>query len=150
MKFSTHMLIHFILAFAGSVLVYSLFKSLTISVICFASAILQDLDHIFEFWFAHGINLNPIDFWKSTLSKHNYFNETGKVHIFFHGWEYITIALVVGYTTSNIPLAVSFCVGYSLHLLWDQINFGKNLFSYSLIFRIKQGFNLDKIVERKI
>lgn len=143
------MLIHFLLAFAGSVLVYSLFKDISLSIVCFASAILSDLDHIFEFWFARGINLNPIDFWKASLSKKNYFDETGKVHIFFHAWEYIIIALILGAILNGLPLAISFSIGYGLHLLWDQMNFGKNPFSYSILFRIKQKFDLHKIVGRR-
>jgi len=150
MKFFTHMLIHFLLATIACYAVYFLFRDPRAVVICFAAAILCDLDHIFEFWAAYGFTLNPIKFWKVTLSKRNYFKETGKVHLFFHGWEYIIIVMIAGAVTSKYNLAVSFSLGYGLHLLWDQVNFGKHALSYSLLFRLQQDFDLEKIIQKKI
>lgn len=150
MKFSHHMLVHFLLATIASYLSYFLFRSLGAAAVCFCASIFPDFDHLIDYWLVDGFNLNAAEFWRQTLKeKENYFARSGKVRLFFHAWELIPVVAAAGLVFGKLPWAVGFALGYGAHLMWDQVNFGKRLWSYSFIFRAKHKFELKDLVGRK-
>lgn len=111
-----------------------------------------DIDHLIDYFLYFNWNFNLIYFIKGY-----HFLLSGKLYILLHGWEYAIITLVlflVFYKNQKFRKAkiVLFSAGVSLffHLLTDSMmNEGLMFKSYSLIYRFKNNFEIEKLVTSK-
>jgi hypothetical protein len=151
-----HELIHLSLALLIGYLVWKKFKQL---VPAFAAALsgafLIDADHLFDYFMTFGFSFNPHYFWNSIQ-----FEVSRKVYVPFHAWEYIIILSIAffyldkkfkkkkqTYLKVILSLILALNLGIYSHLIVDTITNGVVPLGYSLIYRAKNNFNLDKIAQ---
>ena len=114
------------------------------SVACTAGAVLCDTDHIIEYAkYCHKYKVKP-DFeeWNSG----EYFTKKGTVEVCFHSWEicfllWILIFILRYRSDSRIfHILEGLNIGYTAHLLMDQIGNNVGPFAYFLTHRWIHGF----------
>jgi len=98
-----------------------------------------DLDHLFDYWQATGINLNIKKFFEI-----DYFKINKKVFVPFHSWELIGFIIVLGLLPIKLSLfflTIGFALGF--HIAWDSFSYKIKFFDYFLLYRILNGFQMN-------
>lgn len=140
-----HELIHFILSFTVGYLVFKRYKKLLPAVIsAIIGGVLVDFDHLFDYFIAFGIKFNLVYF-TSGYS----FLKTDKIYIPLHAWEWVTILLILiqFFRSKKIKSALlAFSLALFFHLVVDIYVNHLTIPGYSIIYRIKNNFELQKLV----
>ena len=108
------------------------------AVSCVCGATMCDIDHIIEYAkYCNDYNAKPsFAEWKSG----EYFNTKGTVCVLFHSWEVCLLMwLLKGHTGSRIIDGLR--IGYTSHLILDQIGNNLNKWSYFWLYRWWKDFN---------
>lgn len=130
---------------AASVL-YLTTKKLKIAAGCVMSGVFVDLDHLIEYKSYCG------DKWEwGEFSTGSYFDKKGTVKVFFHSWEVAFALWGIVLSRDGIrkkSLLYGIAVGYTLHLILDQIGNNLNSMGYFEIYRWLVGWQQDKLVEK--
>ena len=124
-----------------SLFVYLYFKSASCAIISFLSGVLTDLDHILDFCLSHGIRQYNLFF------KKLYAIDFKKLFLVFHSYEFLII-LWLGIVI--IPLGkywISFAIGFTQHLVFDQLTNPITFRGYFLLYRIYHKFDTEKVVK---
>lgn len=131
---------HFVVAVIMSIMIFFLFKDLTISIFFFLSSFFIDVDHILDYWIHRKMfKLSFKDFMKMCKEY-----KVIKVVILFHSYELIVIFLLILLFWYN-KLFVGIIIGMTTHILIDVLSNPILLRSYSFIFRFFHKFNHTKI-----
>lgn len=141
-----HLLAHF---FASILVGYFVWKIWQKPIVSFLSAIAAgvfvDLDHFIDYYFAFGWDFR----WNYFFSGYQ-FLKSGKDYIFFHGWEYVAFFAILVFLFKN-KLAKSIFLGLALglffHLALDATLNGLPIKSYSIIQRVRNNFEAEKLIE---
>jgi len=113
--------------------------------LCFASGVLIDIDHLFDYIVNFGsTNLSPKAIYRGCKKLANV-NESKRLHLFFHAIEMGIILWLATIVTKNIYL-FALALGYSGHLLLDVPNARIKPSSYFMTIRIINGFKTIKFV----
>lgn len=113
-------------------------------------AFLVDLDHFVDYFLAFGWSFSAS--WRIEYFLKGYqFLKSDKIYVLLHGWEYAIIFAVLAIwviqnkTAKSAILALA--IGLFFHLSIDSLmNEGAQIKTYSVIYRIKNNFNLEKLV----
>jgi len=139
-----HLSIHLFFSLVAGLIVWRKWKKPLFAVIFgFAGGFLVDLDHFIDYYLAFGRNWN----WRY-FERGYQFLKSGKVYIFFHGWEYVIIlVLLVFLFKSKIwkTIFLSLALGLFFHLVADVIIDDTPIKSYSIGYRIKHNFDVQYI-----
>jgi len=145
---------HIIVSVPLSLGIWLFLKSVPAAIVCFASGVLVDVDHVFDCL----VNLG----WKG-FSFRNYYRECEhdavregrfnlkKLHLIFHGVELAGVFLLLSYFTGNIYVTV-FTIGYCVHLALDVMRngeFTQPLF-YFISWRASRGFRSAKLMNEAL
>jgi hypothetical protein len=115
---------------------YALFKSWGIAIASLLGGILIDLDHIIDYVREYGI---PIDLKKFF---HTFYETKYRtLLLILHGWEWLIFLAVAAYLTDWNHWILGFLIGYGHHLVLDQLNNDVHVWTYSVVWRWKNGFN---------
>lgn len=99
-----------------------------------------DLDHLIDYTFVYGLNFNLHLFLSGEM-----FVQMRKIHILFHGWEYIAAMWLIAYKTKNLKLRyfmLSTLLGLFSHLVFDMYSNNVHFFGYSILYRIVYNFDM--------
>ncbi len=114
------------------------------SIACVAGSVLCDTDHIIEYAkYCHRYNIKP-DF--EEWSSGEYFTKKGTVEVCFHSWEicFLLWILIFIFRRDNesqvFRILKGLNIGYTSHLILDQIGNNMGPFTYFLTFRWRHGF----------
>lgn len=136
---TTHLLFTSILAF----FLYRHFKNWKLVLSAFFVVIFLDIDHLFDYLF-YAFSTGNFSFPFAT----DYFHESNKVFVLFHGWELSFplwfIGKKIGRSKNIQGLEWAVVFSYLGHLLVDQIFYTPNPLAYFLTFRFLTGFDLSK------
>lgn len=114
---------------------------------CVVAGVFVDLDHLIEYKSYCG------DKWEwGEFSTGIYFDKKGTVKVFFHSWEVAFALWVIVLSHGRIKkksLLYGLAVGYTLHLILDQIGNNLNGMGYFEIYRWLVGWQQDKLVGKK-
>ena len=109
---------------------------------CFLFGFFIDIDHFFDYFACYGLNFDLSQF----LDVCSYVDQSGKIYVLWHGWEYIILFWLIGRWTGNrkkikgLEWAVS--LSYLGHLLLDNFSFSHHPLAYSFIYRLLNNFSL--------
>lgn len=120
-------------------------KSPKAAIGCIASGVFTDLDHLIEYKSYCGDDWNWDEF-----STGSYFEDKGTIKVIFHSWEIATAIWGMLYMHGGVRrknLLYGIAVGYTLHLVLDQIGNNMNHMGYFELYRYLNGWNLKKLVE---
>lgn len=138
------MVVHFLIAGAAAVVCGLLLASAALAGLTLFVALVIDVDHVFDYWLARGFSLDPRKFWQDSLNG-RYFEQSGRILVLFHAWEFLPVGWVVATVFGGQRVLLAFSLGFFVHLVWDQLCFAKRPLMYSLIFRARHRFRLDRI-----
>lgn len=151
MNLFLHLSIHFTLGVVAGLIGWLVTKRFWASMIAGVLAgTLIDLDHLIEYWLVFGWSFNLSHF----VQGFEYL-ESAKMRVVFHGWEYVIMLLAAYWalgrftrpwagTVGAILLGVA--LGFFLHLSADSLINGIPVRSYSIVYRIVHGFEMEKMV----
>jgi len=131
MKLSEHLGISFSL----SAVFFALTKDYSLALSSFLAGVLIDLDHFFDYFKSEGIKFNLNDFFHRC---ENF--EIKKFYLLSHSYELLLLLVLVVYLTPPHPLTLGILLGFTQHLLLDQISNGAHPLGYFLIYRWRNGF----------
>lgn len=128
---------------AASVLLFTT-KSPQIALGCVTAGVLVDLDHLIEYKNYCG------DEWKwEEFSTGSYFDAKGTIKVIFHSWEAVAAMWGIVLTRDGIRrknFLYGVAVGYTLHLILDQIGNNVNNKGYFELYRWFVDWQQDKLV----
>ena len=127
-------------------------RSLYAGLLCFASGVLVDLDHILEYAIHHG--------WRDITLENMYTaceeTERGegnlrfkRLYIIFHISEIAILLWIAAIYTKNI-FVLAVALGYSSHLILDAIGNKVYPIAYSIFWRAINKFDTNKIFRKDL
>ncbi|MFA5961782.1 MAG: hypothetical protein WC848_03825 [Parcubacteria group bacterium] len=109
----------------------------------FLGGFLIDLDHFIDYFLAFGWN------WQWEYFQNGYqFLKSGKIYVFFHGWEYVLIFLLLVYLLKSKlakTVFLALALGVFFHLVADVIIDDTPVKSYFISYRISHHFDIQYI-----
>lgn len=139
-----HISIHIFFALLAGSIVWKLWKKPTISfTFALVSGVAVDFDHFIDYFLVFGWNFHLYYFIKGFQ-----FLKSDKLYIIFHGWEYVFLFLALTFffkskTIKSVFLALS--LGLFFHLCADVAIDMVPPKSYSVVYRAKNNFDLEKL-----
>ena len=127
---------------AAGVLLFTT-KSFKVAISCVAAGVLVDLDHLIEYKNYCGDDWNWEEF-----SSGSYFNEKKTVKVVFHSWEAAVMMWSIVLTRDAVrkkSVLYGIAVGYTLHLILDQIGNDLCFMGYFELYRWLVGWKQDKL-----
>lgn len=108
-----------------------------------------DADHLFDHWIVLGFKKFKV---KDFLAGKS-FKKSKKIYVILHGWEYPLLLSFLTYSyVQNKALAafiISFAVSQLFHLIIDTFTNHVTAPGYSIVYRLLQNFDQDKISRSK-
>lgn len=145
MSLFLHLSIHLSFALLVGFIVFRIWRKSTASFMGGAlGGFLIDLDHLIDYFLAFGFNFKP-DYFINGYQ----FLKSDKIYVLFHGWEYVIILMVIAVAVKNLKLkslVFALALGAFFHLSADVIINNASVKFYSIIFRSKNRFEVEKIV----
>ena len=130
---------HITISLFFSAFLYAISKSWIIFGSSLISGVLIDLDHILDYFMAYGINIRIKQFFEVC---HNL--KIPRVRLIFHSWELLFLLSICAFVMRWNPWIVGTVVGFTQHIVLDQIFNKSNKLSYSFYWRLKKGFRLKR------
>ncbi len=137
MKLGHHTLISVLL----SSLVYLFSDSISAALACFGAGIFIDLDHFFEFFYKFGFRRISSKLFFRAAENHEY----DRFFLFFHSYELALLLWLIALFVVRRPWAWGFALGFTVHIIADQIYNPCHPLTYLLIYRIKNRFDGDRL-----
>lgn len=131
---------HISVSIIFSAILFAIFKSWIIFTSSLISGVLIDLDHILDYYMQYGINLRIKRFFEVC---HNL--KIPRLFLIFHSWELLVLLSICAFLMSWDPWMVGTVIGLTQHLILDQIFNKSKRWSYCFLWRMKHGFDIDKI-----
>jgi hypothetical protein len=139
MKLSHHVAV----GIGSGILLGVILRSWIAGISCCLVGIFIDLDHLLDFWIERGFSLSPRKFFDFCFH-----GTSRKFYDILHGYEFIPFLAWLTTVPSLRQLGWGLTVGYTLHLLGDQIfNTHLHRFTYFFSFRLYHRFDWKKIVQ---
>jgi len=91
------------------------------------AGVLVDIDHAPDLWWTFALRRKPT------------------ATFLLHGWEWLGTAIAFGVSFGFPWWLLALIVGHGFHLVTDHIFNGGRTFSYSLIYRASQGFQMARV-----
>ena len=136
---------HHVLISGGVTLVFALWvKSTWALAACFLSGIFIDLDHHFDYYLAR--KKIPLNFKKLVDFCHD--DHESKLHLFLHSYELLLLFWLSIIYFSLGAVWVGVAVGFTVHILCDEIANPLGPLSYFLTYRIKHNFNRKMLLKK--
>ncbi len=135
-------------AFAGGLLAFFT-KSVYAGILCLASGVLVDFDHVIEYIIHHrwkNLSLGNIYHVSEQTNYRNSAEGFKKLYLLFHSAEIAILLLIAAVYTKNIYI-LAIATGYSLHIILDCIGNPMQNIAYFILWRATKGFETDKLFD---
>lgn len=140
-----HLGIHVAVSLLVGVLTFRLTKKPLASVIsALSGGVLIDTDHLIDYFLAFGWNFD-FDYFRRGYE----FLKNGKLYLFFHGWEYFLVLILVFYVVKNKTAKAIFlglALGMLSHLFTDVALNEVSAETYLITRRAKNNYEVEKLV----
>ena len=127
---------HITISLFFSAFLYAISKSWIIFGSSLISGVLIDLDHILDYFMAYGINIRIKQFFEVC---HNL--KIPRVRLIFHSWELLFLLSICVFLVGWNPWIVGTIVGFTQHIVLDQVFNKPNKWTYFFFWRLKKGFS---------
>lgn len=140
-----HLLIHFSLSLIAGIIVWMIWrKPIEAFLAALCGGFLIDIDHLIDYFLAFGLDFRLDYFFEGYQ-----FLKSDKIFVLFHAWEYGIILGVSILFFKNVRIKsviLGLALGLSIHLLSDSLFNELPLKSYSISYRIANGFSIENLV----
>lgn len=110
-------------------------KSWELATSSLIAGIFVDLDHVVDYWIAHGPRFDVDHFF------HTHDNEEYElIYLVLHGWELLSAGLILAWLFNGNHWVLGACLGLGIHLALDQIFNRPSPWGYAIIWRWRHGF----------
>ncbi len=131
---------HITISLFFSAFLFAVSKSWIISTSSLISGVLIDCDHIFDYFWEFRKRFRVKEIFDA------YHNEKILFHMkMFHSWELLALLSICAFSMSWNPWIVGVTIGFSQHIVLDQIFYKRNRWIYFFFWRLKNGFNMKKM-----
>lgn len=145
MNLYLHLSIHIFLALLAGFIVWRMYYVSSWPLITsLVSGVAVDLDHLIDYYLAFGWSFN-FYYFQGGLE----FLKSNKMYTFFHGWEYVILFVALWLIFKNITaktVFLSLALGLFFHLAADVAIDKVPVKSYSIIYKAKNNFDIEKLV----
>ena len=131
---------HITISLFFSAFLFAISKSWIIFTSSLISGVLIDCDHIFDYFWEFRNRFSVKKFFDV------YYN--GKMPfsmIVFHSWELLALLSICAFSMSWNPWIVGVTIGFTQHIILDQIFNKTNRWVFFFFWRLKNGFNVRKM-----
>lgn len=136
--------IHFTVSLILGLIFGLIFQSYLIGILTWLVGWLIDCDHLLDYFIY--LRKFKTKFSFREFFSVNFFKKLGKIYVLAHAWEYLFIFLIGSFFYKlSFPFIVAIGSSYGLHLLMDQFTNNIHPLMYFLLYRIKVGFNVNKL-----
>lgn len=149
-----HELSHLIISLSIGYVVWKLYKKPSVSFFAaLIGGLFVDLDHLFDYFIAFGAKFSLTYFLKGYQ-----FMKNEKIYIPLHAWEWVVLFLIVAYLINKytkiktgakkmlLSILLSFSLALFSHLMIDVWVNHVTFLGYSIIYRVKNNFDLRNLV----
>lgn len=133
--------VHFISSTLLALVIYYFFQSPSAVLATFLGGVFIDLDHLVDFYFSRP---RKIFSFQGFLSPHKYMRRNQKAYVPLHSYELILIIWLSSWYTDWNLILLGIALGFTLHLILDDIGNEMKTFSYFLIYRMYNKFKVFK------
>ena len=130
---------HITISLFFSAFLYAISKSWIIFGSSLISGVLIDIDHILDYFMAYGINIRVKQFFEVC---HNL--KISRVRLIFHSWELLFLLSICAFVMRWNPWIVGTLVGFTQHIVLDQVFNKPNKWTYFFFWRLKKGFSFKR------
>jgi len=131
---------HTAISLTISGLLYIIFRSWGLAASSLVAGIFIDLDHFFDYLYAHGRPFRIKDFFR--VCNNCQFN---RIFLFLHGWEWVALLGMAAWLTNWNPWVTGTLIGFGQHIVLDSFYNASGFRSYSLFWRWREDFVFDRI-----
>jgi hypothetical protein len=140
-----HLSIHFVLAVIVGWFIGRRFNKTALGITAgLLGGFFIDLDHILEYFLVFGSHFNIVYFLEARQ-----FLASGRIHIWFHAWEYAPILFLAAWLVRKNKAVTAFILALALggfiHLVSDCVINQFPPRDYSLLYRWRSGFAVEKL-----
>lgn len=136
---------HIVVSAGIALFTYTSFGEIGPAVGSFLAGTLIDLDHVFDYIYAHGKKWD----WKKINAAHHE-RYSGKIYVPLHSYELLILFFLLTLDPSLTPWRVGITLSLLAHFLCDQFfNPGRKFSTYFLINRLIHKFEAKKILKQK-
>ena len=125
-----------------SIILYFIFKSLSLSIAAFLSGFLIDLDHVLECYINYGRKFN---IWRTIEACESF--QLKKAYFFLHSYELVLIYSALICWLGLGPVWYGIALGLALHIVLDSVFNSYHPNGLFFIARHKKNFEYSKIVD---
>ncbi len=129
---------HVVVSAAISGLLFAVFKSWPLAISSFVAGIGIDIDHFFDYLREYGTEFNIGHFFRA-----HYGGAFKTLHVVFHGWEWIPVLAIACWLSRWNPWMTGAAIGWTQHLLADQLFNKTQRWGYFYFWRRKHKFAAD-------
>lgn len=122
-------------SFGISAIVFTLSRSLPMTISSFLSGILVDFDHLLDYFREQGLKFNIRDFF-------THYCQTGflRIYLFFHSYEIVFLLAIAIPLIPKKAVPLGIMIGLLQHLLCDQFSNSTRPLTYFFFFRLRHNF----------
>ncbi|MDP8246718.1 MAG: hypothetical protein P9M00_01135 [Candidatus Tritonobacter lacicola] len=121
-------------------IVYALTRSFAMALGVLVGGVLIDLDHFVEHFSYRGLSLDLRDMFHLC-----YYNLHSKLYLLLHSYELLVIIWIAALFVAKSDFLTGFAIGFTIHIIMDQIDNPARALSYFFIFRAIKKFDGDSI-----
>ena len=138
-------IVHFILSIIAGVIVGYFMHNWWAVPVALISGFFIDADHLIDYFIYHRAKFNLREFFSGKT-----FDLSGKVYIFFHGYEYALVFAIIGLLLPNLSwLFFSLALSNMFHLIFDTISNKPIWPTYFITYRLAKRFSHKAFCFRK-
>ncbi len=130
---------HITISLFFSVFLFAISKFWIIFGSSLISGILIDIDHVLDYFMAYGINLRVKQFFEVCHSL-----KILRVRLIFHSCELLFLLSISSFFVKWNPWLVGTIVGFTQHIVLDQVFNNSNKWTYFFLWRLKNDFSLKR------
>ncbi len=110
----------------------------------FLMGVFMDLDHLYDYFAHRGLRFEVQDFFRSSYER-----KYSRAYLMLHGWEWFVVWVLACVLSGWNPWLLGLLIGFSQHLIFDQIANKPHPWGYSLFWRWRYGFLFNEVFPRR-
>ena len=131
---------HITISLFFSAFLFAVSKSWIIFTSSLISGVLIDCDHVLDYFWEFRKRFRVKEFFDIHYNEKNLF-----FMVIFHSWELLALLSICAFSMSWNPWIVGVTIGFTQHIILDQIFNTSNRWTYFFFWRLRNGFNMKKM-----
>ncbi len=126
-----------------SAFLFAISKSWIIFASSLISGVLIDIDHVLDYLWEHRMHFRVKEFFDVYHNKKILF-----FMVIFHSWELLALLSISAFIVRWNPWIVGTIIGFTQHIVLDQIYYKPNKWNYFFFWRLKNNFSFKKMCSK--